>query len=284
MAVTDAPVERTEQVNGLNLHYLDWGGTGYRNLLMLHGITGNARHWDNFGPKWAQHNRVIALDQRGHGDSDWAKEGYAVWSFASDIYEFVRKLDLAPLDAIGHSLGARNLIPFAGDHSNMLSHLILTDCGPELPREGARNNNQRMGARPTFFRSWQDAEAYYRGLSPMWLVEPPGQEHLEQVMKYSLRTNYSGKIVWKHDLELFWITGSWGLKEVPYLWEQCAKITCKTLIAHGELSDVLTPELIDRMLAVMPNATVHRFEGASHNILLDSPEEYEQVVRDFLKS
>jgi pimeloyl-ACP methyl ester carboxylesterase len=277
--VSPAPVDRNVTINELKLHYLDWGTEGRRPHVLLHGITGNSHNWDNFAPKWAEAGWVLALDQRGHGESDWTKEGYPVQSFASDLYEFARRLNLAPFDATGHSLGARNLIAFAGDHSDMISHLLLSDCGPELPREGARNVNRRVGGRPNFFRTWEEAETYYKEAFPNY-----SQEHREHTMRHALRTNYSSQLVWKADPELFWITGSFGLTEVPYLWAQCAKITCKTLILHGEKSEVLTPEILDRMLSVMPNAKVHHFKGASHNLLMDAPEKYTQVVRDFLRS
>ncbi|MBI2166419.1 MAG: alpha/beta hydrolase [Chloroflexi bacterium] len=277
-SVGTAPADKFAQVSGLKLHYLDWGGKG-RTHVLLHGITGNAHNWDSFAPKWAQHSHVLALDQRGHGDSDWTKEGYPVQAFGSDLYEFARQLNLAPFDATGHSLGARNLIDFAGDHSDMLAHLVLSECGPELPREGARNINRRVGGRPTSFRSWEEAETYYKEAFPDW-----SPDRQQQTMKHALRSNYSGKLVWKADPELFWITGSFGLKEVPYLWAQCAKITCKTIILHGEKSEILAAETVDRMLALMPNATVHHFKGATHNILADAPGEYEAVIRDFLKT
>ena len=266
-------------MNGHTLHYLDWAGEGKRIHVLLHGISGNAHNWDHFSPRWARDSRVLALDQRGHGDSEWAREGYPVQAFGSDLYEFARTLNLAPFDATGHSLGSRNLIAFAGDHSDMLSHLVLSDCGPELPRTGARNNNQRMGARPTFFRTHEDAEAWYKETNPTW-----SSDRVEQGIRHNLRENYAGKLVWKHDPDLLWITGSFGLKEVDYLWQQCARITCKTLILHGEESEILSPEIVERMLSVMSNASVHHFKGATHNLMQDSPEEMEQVVREFLSS
>ena len=273
------PEGRFVEVDGRRLHYLDWGDKGKRAHVLLHGITGNAHNWDYLAPSWSVDSRVLALDQRGHGESERATEGYPVQAFASDLYAFARKLDLAPFDATGHSLGSRNLIAFAGDHSDMLSHLVLSDCGPELPQQGARNNNRRLGSRPAFFRTWQEAEAWYKETNPTW-----PREHTEQVMRHALRENYAGKWVWKHDPDLLWITGGFGLTEVPYLWQQCARITCKTLILHGGESEVLSPEILETMLSVMPNASVHHFKGASHNILLEARDELEKVVREFLRS
>ena len=198
VGIEKKPKGRFVEVNGLKLHYLDWGDEGQRAHVLLHGITGNAHNWDYLAPNWSEGGRVLALDQRGHGESERATEGYPVQAFASDLYAFARKLDTVPFDATGHSLGSRNLIAFAGDHSDMLSHLVFSDCGPELPRPGARNNNRRIGSRPAFFRTWQEAQTWYKETNSAWPIE-----HTVQVMRHALRENYAGKWVWTHDLDLF---------------------------------------------------------------------------------
>ena len=62
--------ERTVKVNGITLHYLDWGPADAPPVVLLHGITGHARVWDHLAQRLAPGRRVLALDQRGHGDSD----------------------------------------------------------------------------------------------------------------------------------------------------------------------------------------------------------------------
>ncbi len=78
------------EINGLNLHYLDWGNeatpfgmaisTGSRQaqdrpvMLLVHGMTGNCHDWDGFAVRIHENYHVLALDQPGHGDSDWSKE------------------------------------------------------------------------------------------------------------------------------------------------------------------------------------------------------------------
>jgi esterase len=267
------------EVNNLRLHYLDWGGSSPNNLVLLHGIGGNCHIWDDFAERWRHEFRIFALDQRGYGDSDHAKDGYPVTAFASDLYELSRALQITSFDLVGISLCARNALPFAAEHSDMLKHLILVDCGPEIGREAAKGTASRFGQRPIGFRNLEEAVEYYGELHPEW-----PRAHLEHHMTHSLRLNWAGKLVWKHDPELVWITLSAGKREVPFLWEQCARITCPTLVMRGAQSGVLPPDILARMLALLPRGTSVEVENAGHSIHVDQPERFEHAVLEFLRS
>src|SRR5262245_62675297 len=67
--------DRTIEANGLRLHYLDWGNDAAPPMLLLHGFSGHAHTWDAFARAMRSRYRVLALDQRGHGDSDRARNG-----------------------------------------------------------------------------------------------------------------------------------------------------------------------------------------------------------------
>lgn len=271
------PKERHIKVNGVQLHYLEWGKKDAPVLVLLHGITGNARTWEPFGSSMGRQYHVLALDLRGHGESGHAQD-YAVTSFASDIHELTNKLGINSYDLLGHSLGVRVCVAYAGDHCDRLRHLILGDMGPQTSSSShARQVMQRVGARPLGFRSVEEAQNYMKEQNPS--AHP---EVMERTIRGALRWNYAGKLVWRHDPEIFWITGSFGANEVPYLWEQTAKVKCPTLILKGALSESLGEEVLQRMLSLMPQAKVSRIAGAGHGIHNDQPEEFERVVRQFL--
>ncbi|MBI4233625.1 MAG: alpha/beta hydrolase [Chloroflexi bacterium] len=277
--VEAVPRDRFVRVNGLRLHYLDWGGRGKPVLVLLHGLTGHAHAWDPFvrsGHPSAAQYRILALDQRGHGDSDHAKD-YHVAAFASDIAEFAHKLGLEQFDLLGHSLGARNAMSYAGDGWRSLRHLVLVDFGPEMERQGALNVRSRTTEQPPGFRDLQQAVTFFKGVYP---TRSP--EQVEQMAGHALRLNYAGRLVWKHDPELRWITGSFGLSEVPHLWQQIARVRCPTLIVRGETSDVLGRGVMGRMLQVMPAARAVEVRGAGHGVPQDQPEEFWQAVEAFL--
>jgi pimeloyl-ACP methyl ester carboxylesterase len=66
------PRDATTTLNGLRFHFLDWGTAGEAPLLLQHGGAQTAHSWDDVAPDFAADHHVLALDQRGHGDTDWA--------------------------------------------------------------------------------------------------------------------------------------------------------------------------------------------------------------------
>ena len=84
------PKDKYIRVNQLRLHYLDWGKGGDKTLLLLHGFMSHAHMWDNLASELSARYHVLALDQRGHGDSEWSKEAYySIDSHFSDISVFI---------------------------------------------------------------------------------------------------------------------------------------------------------------------------------------------------
>jgi len=274
------PKDRYIKANGIRIHYLDWGGGDKPVLVLAHGLGGNAHAWDSFirsGLAPADKYRIIAIDQRGHGDSDHTRD-YSIQRFVEDFRAFADKMDFGKYDYLGHSLGARHGMAYAGDDWKHLNHLVLVDFGPEMERAGATQVRGNSVQRPTSFRTMEEAVAFLRDQNPTRTAE-----QVRETAQYALRENYAGKIVWKQDPELGWISGGFGLKEVPYLWEQVAKIRCNTLIVRGANSNVLGTGVLARMLEVMPTAKSVEIADAGHGVPQDQPEAFWGAVNAFLK-
>src|SRR5215471_7790964 len=120
------------EVNGIGLHYLDWGSNGKPPLLMLHGISRVAHQFDHIAPGFNKDYHVFAIDMRGHGDSGWSPDGaYLVEDYVKDLEAFVDKLNLRDLVLLGNSTGGRVVQVYAGLHPDRVSRLISEDVGPE---------------------------------------------------------------------------------------------------------------------------------------------------------
>jgi esterase len=266
-------------VNGNHLHYLDWGGSAERVLLLVHGLTSNAHAWTpciEDGYVSRKDYRILCLDQRGHGDSEHARD-YSVHSFASDLHEFAVALGLEGYDLAGHSLGARHAMAYAGDHWRSLRKLVLIDFGPQMARAGAVEVKSRVTERPQGFSTMEKAIAFLKEAAP-----DRNEDDLRRTARYGFRLNFANRYVWKHDPELQWISGAFGVTEVPHLWKQVEKINCPTLIVRGETSNVLDQETVNRMLDVMPAATAVEIPGAGHAVPQDRPKEFWAAVNGFL--
>ncbi|MBI4298770.1 MAG: alpha/beta hydrolase [Chloroflexi bacterium] len=278
------PESKFVHVNGLNIHYLDWGGGATRTLILQHGLTSNAHYWDHIAAKLADEFRVIAFDTRGCGDSDWAKTGYAVQTYASDVVEIARALGAIPFVFCGHSQGSRAGIPLGAYWGQFITHLVLGDYGPmpDQSEEGkrvARRRMQRSGERPRGFRSPEEAFEWFQE------QEPERQpDELYRRIKYELRLNWAGKLVWRADPEIFWLTGSTGLKEGPFLWDCLARISCKTMVLRGSQSDVLDGAQAKRMASLIPHGILREVPETGHGLFIEQPERCIEILKEFLIS
>lgn len=119
----------------MRFSYLDWGREGLPPMLFLHGGGLTSRTWDLVCLALRQHHRCIALDQRGHGDSEWSPTMEYSWqAHVGDLEAFVDALELRGLILAGMSMGGLIAIGYAGRHSGHLAGLVAIDIGPE-PRQ-----------------------------------------------------------------------------------------------------------------------------------------------------
>src|SRR5262249_27002856 len=139
------PTDRFITVNGLRIHYLEWGMPGKPSLIMLHGIGRVAHTFDHIAPHFASQYHVIAVDMRGHGDSSWDPKGaYLVEDYVKDIEGLAQQLRLRNIVIWGNSTGGRVAQVFAGLHPDLVAAVISEDVGPERPREIADGMTARL--------------------------------------------------------------------------------------------------------------------------------------------
>lgn len=279
-ALQDRYADGFVEVGDARLHYTDWNPEGGRPALLVHGVNVQLHTWDPIAAELSRDRRVVCVDLRGHGDSSWPRSGYAIDKFVADLKALSDELGLAPFDYIGHSLGARIGIAYAGEHSETLAHLILSDTGPEMPRAGAEYSQRIVGSTGDVrgFKTREEVLAHYAGMHPEW-----EQVFLELHADHQVRQNWAGKLVFKSDPDLFWLAGSAGLKEIPYIWEAAARITVPTLILWGLDSPFLDEDLVARMEAAIPETTLARTH-TGHYIPRESPAEFLAEARAFLDS
>ncbi|MBW2093060.1 MAG: alpha/beta hydrolase, partial [Deltaproteobacteria bacterium] len=138
MRVT-GPKDKWLEVNGFKLHYLEWGNQGNPPILLLHGFLGHAHVWDEFAVKIIDDYHVLALDQRGHGQSQKAKdEAYSLDDHFTDLSAFSELLELDKLILVGHSMGGRNALFFTACLPERVKKLVLVDARPAMNRRSTK--------------------------------------------------------------------------------------------------------------------------------------------------
>jgi pimeloyl-ACP methyl ester carboxylesterase len=274
-------IERTAKVNGITLHYLDWGldrgPADAPPVVLLHGITGHARVWDHLAERLAPRHRVLALDQRGHGDSDPAPDDdYRVGTMADDVAAFVGSLRLDRFALLGHSMGGRIAIKYAADHAARLERLVIVDIGPDINLAGLQRVRDMMANAPERIESEEWAVEYIRRANPLQDVDM-----LRERVRHGLRRAPDGELTWKYAKGLRDMMRE-GRRDAVDLWEPLPRIPCPTLIVRGAESDILSAEVAKKMAERLPDGRVVEIAGAGHTVPADRPEEFVRQIRAFL--
>ena len=271
----NTPADRGQPVHGMNFHYLEWGTPGQPVILMLHGGGQQAHSWDFISLPLAEQYHILALDQRGHGDSDWAADGdYSIEAHQADLDGFIAALDLRDFHLIGHSMGGRNSYVWASRHPATLRSLVIVDTGPVAQARG-RNRIQNFRELPDELDSFEEFAARvqeYTGRS---------REQTLGALQYSIRQRPDGKWSWKYD-KLLRTPGrqspAWSESQ---LWDAVSKIDCPTLITRGGDSDIFAEETMRRMQQVIPNCAAVTIPAAGHLVAGDNPAAFLAAVQNF---
>lgn len=261
------------QVNGLKLHYVEWGVPSSPPMVLLHGLTGHAHTWDTFAQKAAASYRVIALDQRGHGDTQHTAT-YGTADFVADLKALAEALGIVPFTLVGLSMGAHNTMAYASRYSADVVKAVLVDLAPSFAFPAGPNPYQeRMtAANQAGFGSVEEVVALLREGNA---IAP--DEELRLRAAFGTKPREDGRLSFKYDPA---VRDKWERED---LWGQIAKITAPTLILRGGESQTFRREDGLRMEQTIPSSKFVEVPGAGHPINNDQPERFYQVVWSFLR-
>jgi pimeloyl-ACP methyl ester carboxylesterase len=280
MSDTSAPVaDELIELRGLRFHYRDWASKreGAPDLLLLHGFTGHARSWDAFAEAMTDRHRVLALDQRGHGESGWAPaDKYGTGEMADDLQAFVGALGLSGFTLLGLSMGGAVTMEYAGRRPKALAACVIVDIGPEIVTAGMERIQTGVRARDVF-ASRDEAFAVARAAN----ARPPEAHHRHR-SDHSLMRTEDGRWTYRYDRALR-APGNRRGRDAEAAWRACANINVPTLLIRGELSDILSPEVAQRMLDTIPDVRFALVADSGHSVPLDAPDGFLAAARQFLK-
>ncbi len=261
-------------IDGLTFHYADWGGSGAP-LVMLHGLSGHARTWDHTAAALSGRYHVLALDQRGHGDTDWAPQ-YGLRPMAKDLLGFLDALDLGEVTLMGLSMGGLVSFVFAAAHSDRVTRMVIMDIGPEIAPAGSANVASSLAAKDVF-SSVEEAFAQARAANPR-----PTDATLRHRVTHNLRPLSDGTLTFKYDKDLRRNPRALFDHTPDELWAAWRAVSCPVLLVRGADSDVLAADTAQRMLAENPNVSFASIPDCGHSITLDRPDGLLEVVTPWL--
>ena len=266
------PVDRNVTVNGLPIHYLEWGSSGKQPLILLHGISRVAHTFDHLAPHFSGNYHVIAVDMRGHGDSGWDPQGaYLVEDYVGDIEGLVAQLQLRDIVLWGNSTGGRVAQVFAGSHPELVSAVIVEDVGPERPAAISNRRADRMGQEA---QGWASADELFAQVKRDYprTAEPV----LRGFVQHGSKQNAEGRIVWKRDPAI--LNGF-----VPTeLWSIVRKIKAPIIYILGGASTIVPPETQEELRRALPQAEIVTMPGLGHYPSDEEPGNFLAIVERFL--
>ncbi len=278
---TDNVTDELIELNGLRLHYRDWASSkpGAHNLIILHGTANTSRVWDHIARALSADYRVLVLDLRGHGESQWAPPNqYGLDTNVDDLEAFVAALGLEHFTLIGHSQGANAGFGYAGKRPPELARFVIVDLAAELP-EAALSGVLAMLQGRDVFDSPYDAIARRLRAAPN--TDPILVRH--STLHNLMRTS-DGKWTWRWDRALRDPSKPFPpLRSAAEGWALVAKINVPTLLVRGELSDLLPREFATRMVSTIPDCRLVEIAGSGHSPHAERPAAFLEAVRTFLE-
>jgi pimeloyl-ACP methyl ester carboxylesterase len=275
-------IARFEGFEGIHLVADVWGSDGWP-VLLLHG-GGQTRHaWGSTARVLAENGwTTINLDQRGHGDSEWAMNGdYSFTAFAADCLAVVDQLGRPPV-LVGASLGGVSAILAEGaSDRDVSSGLVVVDIAHRTNRAGVERIQQFMRSGLGGFATLEDAAVAIAAYQP----HRPKRVNPAGLMKV-LRLRRDGRWYWHWDPKFLGArrTEVPSEKYQPIFEVALSNIRVPTLLVRGTLSDVVTEEGVRDFLAKVPTAKVVDIRGAAHMVAGDQNDAFSNAVIDFLEN
>lgn len=274
----------------LRLHYLDWGNADAPPLLLLHGGRDHCRNWDWVAEDLKRDFHILALDLRGHGDSQWSPDGsYSLTAHVYDLAQLIHQKKLAPVTIIAHSMGGNIALRYAGLYPENVAKIVAIEGLALPPEKQALRERMTVDER---VRAWIDRQRSLSGRQPhrySTIEEGLARMHQENrhltpaqarhLTLHGIMQNEDGSYSWKFDNYVRAISpADLTLDELRHLW---SRIACPTLLIHGRESWATDPRE-DGSIAHFRNARVAMFEGAGHWVHHDQLQGFIDEVRAFL--
>lgn len=262
--------------NGLRVHLLDWKRSSAPAVVFLHGGSLNAHTWDVVCLSLSAEYRCIAIDLRGHGESEWSPEAdYRLSAMAADVEAVISALNLGGYALVGMSLGGLTAMLVASKASTSLRGLAIIDVGPDLHVDGA----SKIIEFTSTDREMDSVEDFVVRAAKFNPRRDP------DLLRHSLRNNLrhlpNGRWTWKwdgrrdRDLDVL-------AHEHRSLWNVLSRIACPTLVVRAEHSRVFLEEDAAKLCAALPDARYSVVPNSGHTVQGDNPSELLQALRPFL--
>ena len=265
---------RFVEAGGLRLHYQDYGTEGNPAMLCLHGGAAHAHWFDFVAPGFTADYRVLALDQRGHGDSEWAEPpAYSYERYAADLAEVIEQLDLRDFVLVGHSMGGTVSLEYTAAHPGRVGKLIVVDSTLQMTADrvaALRDVGSRQGSQ---YPTREEFVARFRLRPAGTLAAPAIIRHLAQ---NSARQFPDG--TWRHKFD----RNVYATRETTDGLPRWNHIRIPALLVKAERSPRISPQVFAEVKARCAHVELAEIPDSDHHVTLDNPSGFVRAVKAFL--
>jgi pimeloyl-ACP methyl ester carboxylesterase len=268
--------ERDVVVGGVRLHLREVGETGAAPVLFLHGIMGHRRDWDVLIDRVGERCCVIAVDQRGHGRSEWT-HSYRVVDMADDAIALIEHLGVAPVPIVGHSMGAMVALVVAARRPELVDRIVLIDIVPDsLTTEVAFQMPEMFEAlAAASYTTVEEAVAEWQAGNPRARTDL-----LRNYVTHALVSGPDGRLRWRFDA--LGLRGFVAGVTPDDLWSAADAVTCPSLVVRGEHSRLTTPDQAATLARRLGGGPVVVIPDGGHDLGVEQPESVADAVLEFL--
>jgi pimeloyl-ACP methyl ester carboxylesterase len=262
---------RQTVLHGQRFHFTEWGDPSTPPVLLLHGGNQSSHSWDLVSLHLADRFHVHALDQRGHGDSEWSRElDYSIDAMVADAAAFIADQGLDRPTIFGHSMGGRVTLSLALAHPGIAGRLVIVDVGPELSADGARTIHDFVVRNVEF----DDLDVFVENVQK---YDPfRTRAHIERTVKYNMLRRVDGKYVSKVDHRRI------PTPTADLTLDLMRTIDCPVLVVRGEESNILMPDAAQRFADVLPHGSLVTVPKCGHNVHSGNTPGFLAAVNEFL--
>jgi|TARA_B110000263_G_C15288696_1_gene502182 pimeloyl-ACP methyl ester carboxylesterase len=271
------PDAQIAQINGNSLAFYEWGEKGNPVLVCLHSHTNSAASWREFAEFASSKYHVFALDQRGHGNSEWANDGYARVRFVEDLSEFVKINEFETITLVGCSMGGWHSILYTVTNQSVVDRIVMVDIAPEPSPE--RLQAPPAAPAPMEFQAFEDGYQWLRSGNLL-----ASDERLHEEAESRLKQTDSGTWTWKADLNGFDnpLPDMTSTELIDRYWSAIENIQCPIFEIRGAESGLVSDDTINKMKTLGKDVTYVDVASAGHVVMVDQPEAFIEAVRGFV--
>jgi esterase len=272
-----APTDHHVLLRNKRFHYLDWGGRGTTPIVFLHGGGLTAHTWDLVCLALRDRYRCLALDARGHGDSEWiVNMDYSNSQHVEDVAAFVQALALDRPVIVGMSMGGGTAVRYAQEYQPRA--LVIVDTGPVIDHAGGKQIRD-------FITQADEVDSI--------------EDFVDRAMKFNPRRNPlllrrsllhnvvelpDGKWMWKYDKRHYGrMPETKMLEQRDAIWRNVEGISSPTLVVRGAQSPVFPRASAEGLVSRLPNARFVEIPNSGHTVQGDNPKDFVAALRAFLE-